>query len=129
VIRGGLNAIHPEEMPMVIEKFTCPACGETASMDANDLTDNPATVECESCGASLEVPYSVTGISIDEGGVEISRVPAVNFDCPECGSDLEINDITTEEGSESVECDSCKSTIDVKWSDWGKQTVTTAIWK
>lgn len=114
---------------MVIENFTCPLCSENTSIDDNDLTDNPMIVECDNCGASLKVPYCITGISIDEREVKIDEAPPVNFDCPECGNDLEITGITTEQGAESMECDNCKSTVEVAWSDWGRQTMTTAIWK
>lgn len=58
------------------EEVDCPRCGTTASAEIENYEDGSLEIECENCGATLEVTYSVS-IQID--GVGLSNVPAAKF--------------------------------------------------
>ena len=91
---------------------SCPRCDADLSIpNESDL------VECENCGASVEITISSTGKLTD---VELKDVPNLTVTCPECNDDLTIDgdEIEEEGGSIEVTC-GCKAQLEVSWTCWG----------
>ncbi len=99
------------------EEIECPRCGNVTSIEIEDIEDGSLNTDCENCGASLEVSYTV---SIDITDVCIDEVPPISFECPECDYSLEISEISDESGSEEVVCENCQSVLEVSWYNWGE---------
>ena len=101
-------------------EIECPHCDNTISVEIEECEDGSQEVECDNCGASLEITYS---ISVEVGDVEIIEVPPsdIEFECPECGCSMTMG-IEEESGSEQTECenDDCRSLLEVTWSDGGE---------
>ena len=99
------------------EDIECPRCGESTSIEIEELEEGSISTECENCGATLDVSYTVsveiTDVTVEDGALSI------NFDCPKCDNSIDL-EISEEDGAEEVECDVCHSTLEANWSDWGK---------
>lgn len=91
-------------------ELTCPVCGETSLVLAEDLleVEEGAVLECEVCGAYLEV------VSLDPLEVEVVEEGLEGFfvDCPRCGYTFEL-----EEGEEEATCPECGFTFTPDWSE------------
>ncbi len=91
----------------------CPACNETntiAAEDYQELTENDV-LECDSCGAYLEV------VSLDPLEVLVVEDREGFFvDCPRCETAIEVD-----EPGEPVTCPECGYTFAPDWSDIGEE--------
>ncbi|MGQ9511051.1 MAG: paraquat-inducible protein A [Thermaceae bacterium] len=88
-------------------ELTCPVCGETSLVLAEDL-EVGSILECEACGASLEV------VSLDPLEVEVLEegLEAFFVDCPRCGYTFEV-----EEGEVETTCPECGFRFNPDWSE------------
>lgn len=98
--------------------YECPRCGNGDVAEVDSAEDGSQEVECSSCGAGLEVTYTV---SVEVDGVDVVNAPPLQFECPESGDDLVLDDVLDESGGDEVECDGCGALLEVSWSDWGQQ--------
>lgn len=103
----------------MVEDTNCPRCGEKIQVEIEKLEGDSQEFECETCGAKLEISYSVS-VEVD---VDISDVPAAEFTCPEDDNSMSIDGIDEENGSQEVNCDGCGAVLKVSWSDWGRDGV------
>jgi lysine biosynthesis protein LysW len=93
-------------------EITCPVCGEVSVALAEDLETLEVgdVLECEACGAFLEV------VSLDPLELEVSEGGLEGFfvDCPRCGYTLEVSE---EEAGQEVECPECGFRFVPDWSE------------
>ncbi len=97
--------------------FECPRCGNSLIIEDDSYSDGTQEFECDSCGAMIEVSYS---ISIEVDDVDITNAPPVEFECPECGESKTFDGIDEKSGSEDYECDGCEAILSGEWRDWGE---------
>lgn len=90
----------------------CPRCGNTEAEEIEDLEEGTLEVECSVCHVVLEATYTVS-VDVD------AETPPVEFECPECGCSLSIEEVSGESGDEEIECEGCEAQLTVQWSDWG----------
>ncbi len=97
----------------------CPRCGETMSVEFNDLEDDFLDVECDGCGARLGINYTAT---IELEDIEVLSVPIIaNIICSYCNTDNDFEEIEEKAGSEQFECENCGALLEVNWTDWGEK--------
>ncbi len=103
-----------------LAKISCPRCKQSISLTTNEVIDlnGSETVDCERCGAELEVEYKG---SIAVTKVEVISAPPLEFNCPQCSEGIKIyDDVDSKTGSIEIDCDNCSASIEVSWSDWGR---------
>lgn len=103
----------------MLKDTNCPRCNEEIQVEIETLEDGSQEIECETCGATLEISYTVS-VEVD---ADISEVPAAEFVCPEDDNSMSIDDIDQEIGSQEVTCDGCGAVLEVSWSNWGRDDV------
>jgi ribosomal protein S27E len=103
----------------MLKDTNCPRCDEEIQVEIETLEDKSQEIECENCGATLEISYTVS-VEVD---ADISEVPAAEFVCPEDDNSMSIDDIEQEIGSQEVTCDACGAVLEVSWSNWGRDDV------
>ena len=103
----------------MLKDTNCPRCNEKIQVEIEALEDGSQEIECETCGATLEISYTVS-VEID---ADLSEAPAAEFVCPEDDNSMSIDNIDQEIGSQEVTCDGCGAVLDVSWSNWGRDDV------
>lgn len=103
----------------MLKDTNCPRCNEEIQVEIETLEDRSQEIECETCGAALEISYTVS-VEVD---ADISEVPAAEFVCPEDDNSMSIDDIDQEIGRQEVTCDGCGAVLEVSWSNWGRDDV------
>lgn len=97
------------------EIVDCPACCMDVPVEIENVEGDSISVDCKTCGASLKVAYKIAEIETD---VIVEKAPPASFECPECGGEMEVEDLD-ERGSDELNCEYCPVSFEVEWSDWG----------
>jgi hypothetical protein len=90
-----------------------------------DAPKGSEEVECQLCGATLDVKY-VCSLEVD--AVEVVDTPIPEVECPVCDQKITLDgvDIDSETGSTELDCpgsdEECGAELEVLWSDWGRET-------
>ncbi len=101
-------------------EIKCPYCGLLNKIELSfDGEEGNEEIECDDCELPIQFDYN---ISVDIDNVEIGDIQPVDIDCPlePCSGTAQL-DITDEDGSDRIECESCQSVIYVVWSEYGKK--------
>jgi ribosomal protein S27E len=105
----------------------CPRCRKKVILDIKypDAPKGSEEVECQVCGATLDVKY-ICSLEVDD--VEVVDTPIPEVECPVCDTTLTLDDadIDSETGSTELDCpggdDECGAELEVLWKDWGRET-------
>ncbi|KYK37286.1 MAG: hypothetical protein AYK19_21820 [Theionarchaea archaeon DG-70-1] len=107
--------VSVEKAPPV--EFECPICDCNVETDYIDKESGYSEIKCGECASSFGVEWSDWGKNID---VSVEKAPPVEFECARCGYDMKIEDIEEEGVEYDLWCDRCGASLNVEWSDWGK---------
>ena len=105
----------------------CPRCRIEVVLEIKypDAPKGSEQVECEVCGATLDVKY-ICSLEVDD--VEVVETPVPEVNCPVCDLTIFLDgvEIDSETGSTELDCpgadEECGAELEVLWSDWGQET-------
>lgn len=96
-------------------EVTCPRCNSEIIVDDLEEENGTQDIDCQVCGAVLELTWSDQGMDTE---VDVLETPPVEYDCPVCEETQALEGVEEESGTAEIECDTCGAILEVGWRDW-----------
>ncbi len=96
-------------------EVTCPRCNSSMIADVVKEESGTEDIDCEVCGAVLELSWSDQGMDTE---VDLLETPPVEYECPVCEEAQALEGVEEENGTAEIECDTCGAVLEIGWRDW-----------
>lgn len=96
----------------------CPVDG--ASLFVDDVREEMDTEEvfCDGCGATVEVSWTGWGEQVE---ATVLYRSSIQLECPLQGCPITLDEISSENGSDDIQCEGCDARLSIYWSSWGEE--------